>query len=161
MDNVIISLLVDLEGIIWIGTELGLDRFDPESGIFRHFKHVPGDPYSISRGRVQVLFEDKEGWIWVGTSQGLDRFDKEKKGFKHFAHDENKNPLSQLIDLYQDRQERLLFLFQGIGLCEYNYETVTIVPFELDPSIQENLSKLTFNHMCEDYMGRILSLIHI
>lgn len=155
MDNVIISLLVDLEGIIWIGTELGLDRFDPESGIFRHFKHVPGDPYSISRGRVQVLFEDKEGWIWVGTSQGLDRFDKEKKGFKHFAHDENKNPLSQLIDLYQDRQERLLFLFQGIGLCEYNYETVTIVPFELDPSIQENLSKLTFNHMCEDYMGRI------
>jgi len=155
MDEVIISLLVDSDGIIWIGTELGLDSFDPESGIFRHFKHDPENPASLIQGRVQVLFEDKTGKLWIGTSSGLSRFDREEKKFTHFFHDANNNTLPFFVDIHQDQKDRLLLLFKGIGLCQFNYDSETITPIKIELQNKDELLKLAFNHMCEDYMGRI------
>jgi PAS domain S-box-containing protein len=155
MDEVIISLLVDSEGIVWIGTELGLDRFDPESGIFRHFRYDSDNPDSLGQGRVQLLFEDKNGKLWVVTSSRLNRFEREEEKFTHFLYDVNNDPLPSLADIHQDQKNRLLMLFNGIGLCQFDYNRETVVPIEIDPAIKDKLSRLGFNNMCEDYMGRI------
>ena len=46
--NIIESICADKDGIIWVGTKgYGLDRFDPATGIFTHFRHNPQDPQSI------------------------------------------------------------------------------------------------------------------
>ncbi len=48
----------DSLGIIWIGfTNLGgLDRFDPATGVFKHFANKAGDPESLSNNKVTLHF---------------------------------------------------------------------------------------------------------
>ena len=86
-------LYVDREGMLWIGlfnerAGVGLDRFDPTTGIFTHFVHDPENENSIGHGTVHYVYEDRSGTVWVGlTSNGLDRFERETGVFTHYRHD--------------------------------------------------------------------------
>src|SRR6267142_946051 len=61
-------MVVDDDGSIWIGTwGGGLDRFDPATETFQHFRKSANDPRSLKDDRIQVLLRDRRGAIWVGT----------------------------------------------------------------------------------------------
>jgi len=48
------------DGMIWVGTAgNGLDRLDPATGRFTHFRHNPNDPTSLSHDYVSALLEDQ------------------------------------------------------------------------------------------------------
>ncbi len=75
-NNYVWSMMEAADGALWIGTfGGGLDRFDPGTGLFTHFRHSPKDAASLSGDRVLGLIEHPEGVIWVRTSKGLDRMD--------------------------------------------------------------------------------------
>lgn len=85
-EGIIYELLEDRSGFIWIGTyQSGLDRFDPRTHEFTHYKHQPGEPNSISSDRVLAILEDRSGIIWVATSAGVDQFDPQRGAWRHFA----------------------------------------------------------------------------
>ena len=91
------SLYEDIEGILWIGTEFGgLNRYDPDTGVFSAFIHDPDDEYSISHNYVREIHPAKDNKLWIGTSGGgLNLFDPETGRFQHFKHDAaNLNSLS-------------------------------------------------------------------
>ena len=78
--NRIEVVIADHNGFVWVGTNgMGLDRLDPETGIFTHFRHNPSDPNSISNDKISAILEDRDGKIWVGTEHAglncLDPFD--------------------------------------------------------------------------------------
>lgn len=102
------SICIDRKGIIWIGTfSSGLDRYDPESGVFIHFSNNPKDPASLSNNIVTSIIEDREGTIWVGTHGGLNRLDQNTGKFTVFQkniNDENSLSNDQVRALYEDRQ---------------------------------------------------------
>ena len=65
------ALLADPEGYIWVGTEKGLFRIDPQSGGFRHFPNPRAQSPWVGN-----LLQDRNGYIWVFEKQdGLDRLD--------------------------------------------------------------------------------------
>ena len=67
--NYIVSLEVDKDGIVWIGTwGGGLARFDGEK--FINYTVRDG----LSSNHVFMLHEDSRGTLWVGTSNGLSQF---------------------------------------------------------------------------------------
>ena len=71
------AIAADSSGNIWIGTlGNGMDRFDPATNIFKHFRHNAKDPGSISHDSVNAILQDHLGNIWVGTNRGLDRYDR-------------------------------------------------------------------------------------
>ncbi len=78
------SLLLDHEGKLWIGTYFGgLDCFDGKT--FTHFRHRDDDPGSLADDRVMCLCEDAERQLWVGTlAAGMDRLDRRRKVFYHY-----------------------------------------------------------------------------
>jgi signal transduction histidine kinase/ligand-binding sensor domain-containing protein len=88
-DDFVLPILEDREGTLWIGTFAGgLNRLDPATGQWAHYRHDPGDPDSLSSDSVMSLLEDREGVLWIGTvGGGLDRFDVEHEVFKHYASD--------------------------------------------------------------------------
>ncbi len=54
--NYVESIYADSNGIIWAGTQgAGLDRFDPETGIFTHFHHDVKVPSSLGNDNVNVF----------------------------------------------------------------------------------------------------------
>ncbi len=102
-------MIVDSSNMIWIGTS-GLDRYDPATGTFTHFRHDPQNSYSLASDIVMALLEDHKGNLWVGTDAGLDMLDKKTGRFTHYCNIPN-DPGS-LSDnfvrvLYEDRHQTL------------------------------------------------------
>ena len=77
-DPVVNTILEDRDGDVWIGTTGGLDRYDPGTRTYAHFRHQPDDPTSIDFNNVVDLFEDADGDFWVSVLPGpLMRFDRD------------------------------------------------------------------------------------
>jgi len=88
-DNQILSVFVDKDGFVWIGTKgKVLNKFDTKTGKFTHYRHNPESSQSIGPGEVTVVTEDADGFLWIGTSEGgLTKFDKNTETFTHYQHD--------------------------------------------------------------------------
>lgn len=69
------ALAVDADGLLWIGTPLGLSRYDGRR--YRTFRPRAGDPASLSHPYINVgaLEVAGDGAIWAGTKNGLCRLD--------------------------------------------------------------------------------------
>jgi len=61
------SLMEDSMGFIWVGTDVGLWRYDGYS--FKNFSYVV--PERIDAG----MYQDRQGTIWIGTESGLIAFE--------------------------------------------------------------------------------------
>ena len=76
------------DGHIWVGTNTGgLNVLNPETGVFRHFRHNPSDVDSLPDDSVYGIVEDREGAIWIATQEGLARLDRSSGSFEIFRHD--------------------------------------------------------------------------
>ena len=61
------TICIDLQGNIWIGGE-GLDRFNPNTGVFEHFHEFAIDPTKATSNFVGALLADSKGRICIGTN---------------------------------------------------------------------------------------------
>jgi len=70
------SLLVDQQGILWIGTRYaGLNRFDAATERFERFV-LPVTQQAGASAEISVLYQDPQHQIWVGSyGAGLFRWD--------------------------------------------------------------------------------------
>lgn len=73
-------IMQDRKGMIWIGTQDGLNRFDGYE--FDVFQKDPLDTNAISNNFVRSLINGPKGSVLVGTEGGLDRFDRKKQAFE-------------------------------------------------------------------------------
>jgi ligand-binding sensor domain-containing protein/signal transduction histidine kinase len=74
------ALRVDRGGRVWVGTDFGLSRWEPEAEQFSTFSPQP-------KGLVQYrsISEDASGALWLATSsRGVHRFDPNTGQFKVF-----------------------------------------------------------------------------
>ncbi|TFH38621.1 MAG: hybrid sensor histidine kinase/response regulator [Bacteroidia bacterium] len=68
--NTVKALCRDSHGYIWLGTNFGLNRFNPDDGSFVLYIHSTSDPNSLSNNRVLSIVESGDGLIWIGTEGG-------------------------------------------------------------------------------------------
>jgi ligand-binding sensor domain-containing protein/DNA-binding CsgD family transcriptional regulator len=66
-------IIQDHLGYLWVGTDVGLDRYDGYS--FIHYRHQPSDPSSISQERIYRIRETLQGNLWLHSADGIDIFD--------------------------------------------------------------------------------------
>ena len=105
----------DLNGVVWLGHGLGLDRYDPQSGIFTHYRHDSKDPASLSGGAGPIL-RDHTGRLWVGTANGLDRFDEQTGKFIHYRSepDNIKSLSDNVISVIYEDSKGVLWIGTGL-----------------------------------------------
>jgi GAF domain-containing protein/ligand-binding sensor domain-containing protein len=88
-DNVIGGMFPGRGGALWIHTGSGLDRFDPASGIFVHYRNDPDDVQSLSAARAFWVYEDEGGLVWIGTNgDGLQRLDPASGAWTHYREED-------------------------------------------------------------------------
>jgi len=74
--NYVISLKVDRQGVVWVGTwGAGLARFDGKE--WHNFTSADGLPAN----HIFMLYLDRQGRLWVGTSHGLARLNEDGRTF--------------------------------------------------------------------------------
>ena len=107
--TVVTSLLIDTDGLLWVGSREGLYRYD--GYLATAFRPVPYDRQSLSDIDVRALYQGRDGSIWVSTNTaGLNRLDPRTGRFTRFAHD-SRNPSSlsdpSIFGVAEDAQGRI------------------------------------------------------
>jgi signal transduction histidine kinase/ligand-binding sensor domain-containing protein len=105
----IYSILQDEVGLMWFGTEDGLNKYDGYE--FTIFKHDPENSNSLSNNTILDIYEDQEGFLWIGTSDGLNRYDRTKNQWHYY-------PLDRVRTIIEDRAG-VLWIGSSAGLYTY------------------------------------------
>tara|TARA_R110002111_G_scaffold144910_2_gene211281 strand:+ start:144976 stop:148701 length:3726 start_codon:yes stop_codon:yes gene_type:complete len=85
------SIFEDSKQILWIGTQSGLDRFDPKTKNLIHYAFEADNPQALGGPVVTSVHEDREGALWVTSFNGevsLSRLDPTDGVFTRFKSPE-------------------------------------------------------------------------
>ena len=148
-DQLSSSLITDIEqdanGLIWIGTEHGLNRFDGYKFIYRTSLTNEEDNHSTI---VTSLLSDKEQRLWVGTARGLVLFDRATSRFTEVQFPGGNLP--RVSSLLQLSDGTLLAGTSGYGLYKIDTESMQ-ANILLDYAPQDENSY--FNHTFQSSDG--------
>jgi PAS domain S-box-containing protein len=143
----IYSLFKDRSGTLWVGCDEFLDKFDPVTETFTHYRisttGPQGEPVPVTN-----ISQDHRGMLWLGTFRGLYRFDPTTGQVTHYRHDPN-NPFSLSSDEIRTTGEDREGTFwvgthEGLDAFDRDTEKVTLhVP----------LGKLSSTSFYEDRFG--------
>ena len=110
---------------IWVGTEAGLNQFDP---INKQFKIIDLNTYAktnTSVDAITTIYEDSNDNLWVGTwSEGLIKYDRDSKvAYRfHFDTSEIKTHYNSVYVIHEDSEKNLwIGIWQG-DLYKYNHQ---------------------------------------
>jgi signal transduction histidine kinase/ligand-binding sensor domain-containing protein len=105
----VLSIVEDSAGALWVGTSgQGLAKLDTATGKMKLYRHVSGDPRTLSDNVVTHLHIDHKGTLWANTGNGLNRYDAGTDSFSSF------------------RQETNFWSALYVGLAEDKYSTLWI-----------------------------------
>lgn len=108
--DIIRTIYIDKKNIIWLGTDGGLNRFDPKTGEFSVYSEEEG----LSNNRVYRILEDESGYLWASTGNGLNKFDKKTGEVKSF-NESNGLPIRTFnLGAYYNSQSGEMF-FGGVN----------------------------------------------
>ncbi|MFH0733302.1 MAG: two-component regulator propeller domain-containing protein [bacterium] len=96
--NSVTSILEDSKGLMWFGTNDGLNKYDGYS--FTIYRKEFDDTNSIGNNNITAIIEDKNSKLWVGTQAGLYTFNRHKSIFENFKlpqTDYNDNIIKKLL----------------------------------------------------------------
>lgn len=102
--NTVNTILQDHNGLVWFGTNDGLNKFDGTN--FTVYTSKSGDSTSIPSNNISALLEDRNGRLWIGTNGGgLAIYDAKQNTFKSFVGEgiPNRNLPFNVLTLYEDK----------------------------------------------------------
>ncbi|NOG46718.1 MAG: hypothetical protein HND50_15865 [Calditrichaeota bacterium] len=82
-NNLVISIYESEKtpGYLWIGTLLGLNKFNIKTGKFTRYLQDE----RLANNVIYSITEDDENFLWLGTNKGISRFDPDNHSFKNFS----------------------------------------------------------------------------
>lgn len=80
-DNRVNSVHFDASGTMWLGTQNGLDKFDPKTSSFTVYTRRDGLPGNA----VGCILEDDHGDLWMSTNNGVATLNPRSRTFKNYS----------------------------------------------------------------------------
>lgn len=153
-DNKILDMVIDQEGILWIGTYTGLNRYDGKR--FEQFTKSKVDSIGLNDNFVSCLALEKNGNIWIGTYQGLHLLDKKEYKIKAFT-DLNQTEKSR-ISCIAVTEKGIIWMGSDIGLSRYDPEKKSFTYYKHNPADPNSLpdNKILKNGIAYDPQKKML-----
>ena len=135
--NFVSSLDIDSSGAIWAGTnDGGLNRYDPQTGLFASYQNEPLNPNSLSENSVSSLVIDGQDQVWAGTNNGgVNRLNPQIAQITRYQNDpEDPDSLSSnnISSLQVDHQGMVWVGTIGGGLNRLDPTTSRVTRFSGD-----------------------------
>lgn len=116
-NNFPIKIIEDKNGIIWIGTLNGLNRFDRIEGTFTRYFHDPNDSNSIKDNLITDLLIDNYGYLWIATASGLSKYNVIKDELVHLPLKKDiKSARVYVSTIYEDYEGNIWIGTQQEGI---------------------------------------------
>lgn len=157
----------DQNHLLWIATQGGgLDLLrEPTDAaptnartIFKHFRHDPNNPHSLSNNVLLSLSSDGDGNLWVGTDNGgLNILDLNKQRFQIYKQDEvdiNSLDNNSVHSLYRDPEGNMWVgtYSGGINLYSQAIKQFRLYSHNSSPQSLSNNTILTIRQDRKKYL---------
>lgn len=150
------AVLRDRRGLVWIGTQDGLNRYDGYS--VRVYQRDSSDSDSLSDNFVTALQEGPDGELWIGTwAGGVNRYDPATGHFTRYQH--RPDDPSALSD---DRVRTMLVDRDGVvwvgtanGLNRLDRSSGRITRYLHQPDDTDSLANDIIRALYQDGRGRL------
>lgn len=81
----VLSIFRDHRGFMWIGTEVGLNKYDGVN--FTSYRNDVGDSLSLGHNQITGIIEDSDKNLWVATfGGGLNLYNRSQDVFKSYRN---------------------------------------------------------------------------
>ncbi len=124
-DDRVWDIFQDSNDKIWVGTENGLDRYDPVKGIFVHYKD------SFNTNFVNRIDEDRYHNLWFASENlPLTKYDSKTKSIKKYDY------YTRIV--YQDKKGYYWLGIRGKGLYKLDKDFNLIRIYNTDDGLPNN-----------------------
>lgn len=181
-ENRVWALMLDHNKDIWVGTSNGVDKFDPATESFIHYKNL------VNNRPVNYITEDNEHTLWIGSDElilyqpenkkisriqestrymlqdsknrfwlatnnrGIALYSKDK-GFIKYYSEKNGLANNQTLALLEDK-EHFLWISTTNGLSKFDPESERFQNFTLKNGFQNN--QFTYGAAYKTLSGELL-----
>jgi len=161
--NTVNIIYQDRHHVLWVGTNDGLNKFDPGTRNFNAYKQNFEKTDSL-KNHISTLYEDSRGTFWIGTWNGLYRFDRKNGDFTstELAEDIPEGFYRRITCIIEDR-DNVLWIGSLWGMFKYDIHSKKIVnylPRELSHSSDNRKASLS-NLFVESIVETELNSKHI
>ncbi len=144
------SILVDHEGIIWVGTNgKGVYYYDPDKDECKGFA-LEATP-NFSDNIIGDIFEDSDKNLWFATFSGIKKYNRQTKEITRY-HKKNGMPSNTTFRIQEDRN-RNLWISTTNGLVCLDPRTESIMVYTQDHGLITN--QFNYNSSWSDDHGRM------
>lgn len=124
------SIIMDNDGLIWLGTDAGIVLFDRARGQFQnlpsYMKMITGhsaERYLWSLRPINAIYEDNKGFIWIAIGKTLYKMNKRNGEYFVYNHEvDNPNSLldEKITGIYGNNSGVLWISYMGKGVSKIN-----------------------------------------
>lgn len=123
-NNYVRHLFVDNQNRMWLGTDAGLESFNPKDKTFKLFKPYPNVSPEVLENLVWTINQDDDGFLYIGTEGGgICKFDPKSEKFIDFinthTHENSGLPSNRVISTFKDSKQRI-WMGTADGLCLFD-----------------------------------------
>ncbi len=153
------ATFTDREGVLWVATRLGLQRWDKGSNTFRCYLPRPEQP-SAPQNSIRTIVENQTGLLLLAThaADGFYAFDRSTGRFEHYAHDPaDPGTLSndQILCGYEDSTGVMWLGNNTGGINKTEYFSRKFNLYRSEPGDENSLSSGLVRALCQDRQGRL------
>lgn len=132
-NNWIWDIEIDKNGNYWIGTNGGLNMFDPKKEEFTLYRPIEGIRTTNSKNNIRSLLIDSNYNLWIGSFGGMGKFNLKSRKFEYFIDTKIKGSgLNNdiITSFHEDKDKNLWVGSFGGGLFLFNEETKSFTSFD-------------------------------
>lgn len=164
-DNIMISSVVlDQEGILWIGSTQGLFSYDPKTSLWYRYPFNRDQSTHLNIPDISKVYIAPDNKIWIGSwGGGLKYVDKKTKTLKHFPQHQryvDTHIDDRVFSLYHDSHNNFWGSLEGGGLIKIFQETDSIVRIKHEPGDPHSLMSNSIFSMYQDRNGLLWIASH-
>ena len=123
INDYINCMAFDSLGNLWIGTNIGISKFDIKTNQFISYTTADG----LTNNFINSILLDKNNDIWISTNKGLNKFDTEKEIFSGFTKIDGIYGYQFNLNSSIELDNGMLMFGSTNGCTYFNPDDITII----------------------------------